>query len=40
MLDLEPGRQFDAEYLSQLVPLSFSVKLGDGESRTLDIKIR
>ena len=40
LLDLEPGRHFDPEYLGQLVPLSFSVKLGEGESRTLDIKVR
>jgi hypothetical protein len=40
MLDPEPGRHFDADYLGQLVPLSISVKLGDGESRTQDIKIR
>ena len=40
VLDPEPGRHFDADYLGQLVPMSISVKLADGESRTLDIKIR
>ncbi len=40
VLDPDPGRHFDADYLGQLVPMSISVKLADGESRTMDIKVR
>jgi hypothetical protein len=38
--DPEPGRHFDADYLGQLVPLSIGLKLGEGERRTLDIRIK
>lgn len=40
VLDPEPGRQFDPEYLTQLLAASVAVTLGEGESRTQDLKVR
>jgi hypothetical protein len=40
LLDPEPGRQFDHEFLSRLVGGALDVTLGEGERRTQDIRVK
>jgi carboxypeptidase family protein len=38
LLDFEPGREFDPEFLASLMNASIAVPLGAGEARTLDVR--
>ena len=40
VVDVEPGQWFDPEFLRQLVAASTPVTLGEGETRTQDLRIR
>ena len=40
LVDLEPGRHFDPAFLSELLGAAISFRLGDGESRTQDFRVR
>jgi hypothetical protein len=40
LLDPEPGREFDPEFLAGLLGTAMSVRLAAGEMRTQDIRVR
>ncbi len=40
LADVEPGRQFDPAFLTELLGGAISLRLGDGESRTQELRIR
>jgi hypothetical protein len=40
LADIEPGRQFDPEWLSQILGAGIAVQLTDGDKRIQDIRIR
>ena len=40
LADIEPGRQFDPDWLSQIMGAAIAVQLTDGEKRTQDLRIR
>lgn len=40
LADIEPGRQFDPDWLSQILGAGIAVQLNDGDKRIQDIRIR
>jgi hypothetical protein len=40
LLDPEPGREFDPEFLSSLLATSVSIQLSPGGARTQDIRVK
>lgn len=40
LAEIEPGRHFDPEWLSQIIGAGIAVQLTDGDKRTQDIRIR
>jgi hypothetical protein len=40
LADIEPGRQFDPDWLSQIFGAAIALQLSDGEKRNQDIRIR
>lgn len=40
VLDPEPGRQFDPEFLTELLSASIAMKLSEGDKRTHDLRVR
>ena len=39
LAEIEPGRQFDPDWLSQIMGAAVAVQLTDGEKRTQDLRI-
>ena len=40
LADIEPGRQFDPDWLTQIMGAAVAVQLADGDKRTQDLRIR
>ena len=40
LLDPEPGREFDPEFLTQIIGASIAVQLAAGETKTLDVRVK
>ena len=40
LLDPEPGREFDPEFLAQVLATSIAVQLAAGETRALDVRVK